>query len=86
MIEKCMCVDVWWMKWEARTRCSKYGLSLLVILGMASHLVFAWTFMYPYNIFFYIHGPSCALIIFFRRTGDAFIGKKFGGDFIECGA
>ena len=79
MIERCMCVDMWWMKWEARIRCSMYGLSLLLIFGMASHLVFAWTFMCPYNNFFYIHGPSCALIIFFSMHNCCLYWEKIWG-------
>ena len=78
MIEKCMCVDMWWMKWEARIRCSLYGLSLLLIFGMASHLVFAWTFMCPYNNFFTFMGLHVPSSFFFNAQLLPLLGKIWG--------
>jgi len=43
------------------------------ILGMASFLIFAWTFMCPYLLFLF-HGLSCAL---FQYIAHALTGKNF---------
>ena len=44
---------------KERVRCSMYNLSLLIILGMANHVLLPWTFMCPF-----FHGLSCAIIFF----------------------